>query len=95
MRRLFDYCCLLRGTCVLRSRCRRRVACVVARRATARGDDWHVEFLAVTIKWFTLIKLREINEEVSNVLTQKTMLIYLIEKASEMFFHEVQVSKML
>ena len=51
--------------------------------ATARGDDWLVEFLAVTMKWFTLIKLRKINEEVSNVFTQKTMLIYLIEKASE------------
>ena len=85
MRRLFDYCCLLRGTCVgACSACRRRVACVVARRATARGDDWLVEFLAVTIKWFTLIKLREINEEVSNVFTENTILIYLIEKASEM-----------
>ena len=74
---------------------RRRVACVVARRATARGDDWFVEFLAVTIKWFTLIKLREINEEVSNVLTQNTILIYLIEKPLRCKVHEVQVSKML
>ena len=94
MRRLFDYCCLLRGVgaaapppCCLR--------CCARRRATARGDDWLVEFLAVTIKWFTLIKLREINEEVSNVLTQNTTLIYLIEKPLRCKFHEVKVSKML